>query len=172
MWIVLRLKNMDPTCHHDGVPVRASSPSPGSAISDSDRAVIGSSDADVEDLTERTSVNMRSRFTTAKNGRGVLAKQFRRTLHNIAAIDMAAKPANHIDIHDSEVDNNQLYPAQKWLTENLETFKSYDLELPKWAEQTGELQLRCILKNGYAVLARIPWNYQQQKSSSSNKKNI
>lgn len=178
LWIVLRLKNVDPAVQSKrkaaGQPDEPMRPaSPGSAISDSDRAVAGNDEQDVEDLTEQTSVNMRSRFTTAKNGRGVLAKQYRRTLHNVAAVDMAAKPAGHIDVNDSKLQSSKEYPAQRWLRESLPIFKSYDLELPKWAEQTGELQLRCRLKNGYAVLAKIPWNAAEAvNANGKSKKNL
>jgi len=141
--------------------------------------------------SEREYVNLKSRVTDrrfTRNGvSGVYLKQYRRTLHNIAAKDMACKPMGHIEVHDpvvrdgsdaleydmarskaSDSDSSfQPYPALQWLRTELPHLRATsiqnDWKLPSWVDESGELQLRVKLKDRYAILAAIPWNYQQQK---------
>ena len=233
LWIILRLKNTHPAVKDEIAEAKrrrkegklarpAASPSaarrPWRLFEPPE--VVGS----IEDPEERWYVNLKGRVTREGSTRGVLTKQWRRTLHNIAAADMAAKPSGRIhapkegegaviDAEESEgeiadarqtdpqdeketdaddegaspratrrrkgrgprVDTGMalagatprpsprpVYPGEAWLLGERDSMRRYavecDWQLPAWAELTGELQLRCKLRHGYAVLARCPWN--------------
>lgn len=115
--------------------------------------------------SEREFVNLKSRVTdfayTRRGRSGVYLKQWRRTLHNVAAADMSAKPLGGIE-HNASGSDAEPYPALEWLRRMLPHLRVYarvnSWNLPAWVESTGELQLRVKLKERYAILARIPWN--------------
>jgi hypothetical protein len=164
LWIVLRLKNTDPAINaehklnkikeqQDGI-IQA----PKSATSENRKGW----------SSEKLFVNLKKRATDPTAKHGVLTKQWRRILHNIAANDMAKKPWNAIT-HDqaAQIHPNIIYPAQQWLLENREKLRSYGWNLPSWSDKTGELQLRCKLKQGYAILAKIPWNSHNNTSTKN-----
>jgi len=87
LWIILRLKNTDPSVAHEIETVRQKRHI---ARAQGVHSVRG------DDENESWYVNLKSRVTAENAKHGVLTKQWRRTLHNIAAIDMAAKPSGHI----------------------------------------------------------------------------
>ena len=165
LWITLRLKNMDPAVisarHARQALERSSSPERAAVI---DRGEKPSADAKSAESSEKEFVNLKTRVTdsrfTVKGTRGVYLKQWRRTLHNIAALDMARKPWGHIEEADPVNEGKEL-PAKNWLREMLPHLKRYARynawNLPPWVERFGELQLRVKLKGKYAILATIPW---------------
>ena len=241
LWIILRLKNTAPHVKQEITEAKrrrrelaaASASGRGGGGSARGRRCddgIGS----VEDVEERWYVNLKGRVTRDGAPHGVLTKQWRRTLHNVAALDMAAKPTGRIhapkdgegaviEAEESEGETSQgeteqeteageqeekqrdaaadddaspvaaastlrhrppasspssspsassssasprqssrpVYPGECWLLSQRDSLRRYavecDWQLPSWAEQTGELQLRCRLRHGYAVLARCPW---------------
>ena len=114
--------------------------------------------------SEREFVNLKSRVTDAAYTRGgasgAYVKQWRRTLHNVAAADMASKPLGHIEACTTSA--GRPGPALIWLQKQLPHLRAYARDnawnLPEWVDATGELQLRVKLKDRYAILARLPWN--------------
>lgn len=167
LWITLRLKNMDPAVlaarRARKEVERSSSPERAAVIASGNKP---SADALSASSSEKEFVNLKTRVTdarfTVKGTRGVYLKQWRRTLHNIAALDMATKPWGHIEETDPiHRRDTREYPAQSWLRDLLPHLKRYaksnGWHLPPWVETFGELQLRVKLKDKYAILATIPW---------------
>ena len=108
LWIILRLKNTHPSVKEEiaeakrrrkeGKLTQPPLPSPASASRPwrfLDPPSVTSSSA-IDDPDERWYVNLKGRVTKEGTAHGVLTKQWRRTLHNIAAADMAAKPPGQI----------------------------------------------------------------------------
>jgi len=197
LWITLRLRNMDPALRREKELQKESkarlqqkgkgeerldsaSPSPARAAAAGSSFSIGPASAvggrkSVESSgllsSEREFVNLKSRVTErayTRNGRkGVYLKQWRRTLHNVAAADMAAKPWGQIeappldDQLSADQQQQQVYPALAWLRLQLPHLRHWsranEWALPSWADEHGELQLRAKLRDRYAILARIPW---------------
>ena len=243
LWIILRLKNTDPKVKEEIAEAKRKRKEGKLAASSAPAAAkrpwrfldpSGMSAGSIDDPEERWYVNLKGRVTREDAVRGVLTKQWRRTLHNIAAADMAAKPVGRIhapkegegaviDAEESEgevgteggvegveggdeigaegegeggegdtggvrrrrggsrvgVDPElapqgglprpsprPVYPGEAWLLGERGSLRKYaeecEWQLPAWAEVTGELQLRCKLRHGYAVLARCPWNPAKQ----------
>jgi len=131
LWVVLRLKNKN------APPQGAPPTKPG-------------------EKGEARFVNLRNRICNANAKHGVYNKQLRRILHNVAAADMAAKPEGSIEYDPAQPRT----PAQRWLRHVLPVLRQYSHEwgLPDWAEESGELQLRVKLRDGYCVLGRVDWN--------------
>jgi hypothetical protein len=171
LWITLRLKNMDPAVisarRAREALERSSSPERAALL---DRGDKPSADAKSAASSEREFVNLKTRVTdsrfTVSGCSGVYLKQWRRTLHNIAALDMASKPWGHIEEADPAnqpaKEGEKELPAKKWLRDLLPHLRRYargnTWNLPPWVERFGELQLRVKLKGRYAILATIPWN--------------
>lgn len=162
LWINLRLKNMDPTVLAARRARKAASPQP-----QQDASERPSADAKSLDSSEKEFVNLKTRVISdryTKGLHGVYLKQWRRTLHNVAAIDMAAKPWGHIE------QQGEQYPAHAWLRTMLPHLREYAHQngwsLPSWVDTNGELQLRVKLKDRYAILATIPWNKQIETDDS------
>lgn len=172
LWIILRLKNTDPVVLEERKKRKA-------AQANGDASANNTEAKKDYESSEREFVNLKSRacpekglkkmriYTTDSSlsesqVRGVLTKQWRRTLHNIAAADISAKPDDqiaHIDASSCGFD----YPGVVWLKEQVAILREYAEEnkwaLPDWALKTGELQLRVKLADGYVVISKIPWNY-------------
>ena len=265
LWIILRLKNTDPRVRHEiaearrrrkveKLQQRPAALAVGGAKrpwrSLLDPPGVGEGVGSIDDPDERWYVNLKGRVTKEGAVRGVLTKQWRRTLHNVAAADMAAKPVGRIhapkegegaridaeesegevgvegmggggvtggwegrDEEEAEADvegegegeteeaegegvvrrrrkggsvggvgvdpslaatgssprpsPRPVYPGEAWLLKQRDGLRMYaeecEWKLPEWAEATGELQLRCKLRHGYAVLARCPWNPAKQQ---------
>ena len=252
LWIILRLKNTAPHVKAEIAEYKRrwkaerDSNKPASTLA-AERAERRAGRARgggqvLDDPDERWYVNLKNRVTRDSATYGVLTKQWRRTLHNVAAEDMAAKPHGRIhapkegeearieaeesegdvtegeeaaaatetkeeggsggagDEADDEQDDSAtsttglrsrsttkpivntrlssrtpsprasprtVYPGEEWLIRQRDTLRRYaaecDWQLPQWCDATGELQLRCKLKHGYAVIARCPWNPAQSK---------
>lgn len=165
--MTLRLKNIDPVVTQQREQRRAAridSISASHTSSSLDAPYRPSADAKSLESSEREFVNLKTRVTDARYtqySHGVYLKQWRRTLHNIAAADMASKPWGRIE-KDANQHTSRVYPGERWLAEMLPHLRQYarqcNWQLPDWCQYTGELQLRVKLKNRYAILATIPWN--------------
>jgi hypothetical protein len=159
LWIILRLKNCDPKALQIAEERKRKR---------SETGIIskGNSENRSNQSSESLFVNLKNRVTDLKKSHGVLTKQWRRTLHNVAAVDMATKPLGSItDIQAKEIMPGNVFYGERWLQGFREHLRNYsvdhDWNLPDWADRTGELQLRCKLKDGYAILARVPWNQKR-----------
>lgn len=153
LWIIIRLKNTNPN---------ATKPQDKQIQQHNNNLLNSSSSSSSSISSEWKYVNLKVRACDPTAEHGVLLKQWRRSLHNIAAQDLAVKPDNQIEITHN-IQTGQPYPAQQWLIEMNEIFHSYNWKLPEWANQYGELQLRCKLKDRYAIIARVPWSNKQQQ---------
>jgi hypothetical protein len=107
-------------------------------------------------------INVKSIVCAEDSKRGVLQKQFRRWLQNVAAQDMAEKPRACIGYAETKGAAGFPFPAQRWLRFMLPVLRGQigggARALPAWTETNASaLQLCVKLAAGQAVIAELPW---------------